>query len=46
MDKNNYTVEGLNTVMDPAIPDDCELLLMYAPTSDFSEAENSVWRPI
>lgn len=43
MDKNNYTLEGLNTVMNPEIPDDCELLLMYAPTSDLTADEkNSV----
>lgn len=39
MDKNNYTVEEYNTVMNPEIPNDCDLLIMYAPTSDMTEDE-------
>lgn len=39
MEKNNYTLEGVNTVMNPTIPEDCELLLMYAPSSDLTEDE-------
>lgn len=46
MDKNNYTLEGLNTVMNPEIPDDCELLLMYAPTSDLTADEKIPWSHI
>ena len=39
MEKNNYTLEGVNTVMNPTIPEDCELLLVYAPSSDLTEDE-------
>lgn len=39
MDKNNYSLEELNTVMNPEIPQDCELLLMNAPASDLTEDE-------
>ena len=39
IDKANYTVEELNLVMEPTIPEDCDLLMMYAPTNDLSEAE-------
>lgn len=39
MEKNNYTLEGVNTVMNLTIPEDCELLLMYAPSSDLTEDE-------
>lgn len=41
MDKSNDTVTELNTVMDASIPEDCDLLLMYAPTTDLSETEVS-----
>lgn len=41
MDKNNYTVTELNTVMNTEIPDDCDLLFMYAPTSDLSADEKT-----
>ena len=41
LDKSNYTVTELNTVMDASIPEDCDLLLMYAPTTDLSETEVS-----
>lgn len=41
MEKNNYTVTELNTVMDPEIPEDCDLLLMYAPTTDLTENEKN-----
>lgn len=39
MDKNNYSTKELNLVMDASIPDDCDLLLMYAPATDLSEDE-------
>ena len=39
IDKANYTVEELNLVMEPTIPEDCDLLMMYAPANDLSEAE-------
>lgn len=41
IDKNNYLVEELNLVMDTSIPDDCDLLLMYAPSKDLSADEKT-----
>lgn len=39
MSKNNYTLTDLNLLMADVIPDDCDLLLMNAPTNDLSENE-------
>lgn len=39
MDKNNYTVSEWNLMMNLDIPEDCDLLLMYAPTNDLTEEE-------
>lgn len=39
MSKNNYTLEELNLLMQDAIPDDCDLLIMDAPSKDLSEDE-------
>lgn len=39
MDKNNYSTQELNLVMNASIPDDCDLLLMYAPATDLSGDE-------
>ena len=39
MSKNNYTLTELNLLMAGSIPDDCDLLLMNAPTNDLSENE-------
>ena len=39
MDKNNYTLSELNLLMNPEIPEDCDLLLMYAPAKDLTEEE-------
>ena len=39
MEKNSYTLSELNLLMTTSIPDDCDLLLMYAPVSDLSEDE-------
>ena len=41
LEKGNYTVEGVNTVMKPEIPKDCELLLINAPSSDLTEDEKT-----
>lgn len=41
LEKGNYTVEGVNTVMKPEIPKDCELLLIHAPSSDLTEDEKN-----
>ena len=42
MKKNNYNVEELNLVMNTEIPDDCDLLMMHAPTNDLSQEEADV----
>ena len=39
MDKNSYTLSEVNLLMTTSIPEDCDLLLMYAPASDLSEDE-------
>ena len=44
MDKNNYCLSELNLLMTTAIPDDCDLLLMYEPTADLSDDEASMIR--
>lgn len=41
MDKNNNTVEEWNLLMSAQIPEDCDLLLMYAPTKDLTEDEKA-----
>lgn len=44
MEKNNYSLSELNLLMTTSIPDDCDLLLMYAPTTDLSEDEAAMLR--
>ena len=44
MKKNNYNVEELNLVMNTEIPEDCDLLMMYAPTNDLSQEEADVMK--
>ncbi len=44
MKKNNCNVEELNLVMNIEIPDDCDLLMMYAPTNDLSQEEADVMK--
>ena len=39
MDKNNYSVKELNLLMAEEIPEDCELLLINAPTKDLTSEE-------
>lgn len=39
MDKSNYTVSEWNLMMNLEIPEDCDLLLMYAPVNDLTEEE-------
>lgn len=41
MDKSNFEVEELNTMMTSEIPEDCDLLFLYAPTTDFTEEEKT-----
>ena len=39
MDKNSYILSEINMLMTDAIPEDCDLLLMYAPATDLSDDE-------
>lgn len=39
MEKNSYTLSEVNLLMSTSIPEDCDLLLMYAPATDLSEDE-------
>lgn len=39
MDKNNYAVSEWNLLMNLEIPEDCDLLIMNAPTNDLTEEE-------
>ncbi len=39
MDKSNYAVSEWNLMMNLEIPEDCDLLLMYAPANDLTEEE-------
>lgn len=39
MKKNNYSVSEVNLLMDAQIPEDCDLLLLYAPMTDLAEVE-------
>lgn len=42
MDKSNFEIDELNTMMAGEIPEDCDLLFCYAPTTDFSEEEKAM----
>lgn len=42
MEKNNYNLSELNLLMTTEMPEDCDLLLMYAPTADLSEEETQM----
>ena len=39
LEKNNIEGEEVNLLMTNEIPEDCELLMLYAPTADISEEE-------
>ena len=41
MNKNNYQVEEWNLLMEGSVPEDCELLLINAPTKDLTEEEGT-----
>lgn len=41
-EKSNFTITELNTVMNNEIPEDCDLLMCYAPTTDFTEDEKNM----
>lgn len=40
-EKANLSMEELNLLMDSKIPEDCDLLFMYAPTTDITEDEKT-----
>ena len=40
--KNNLETEEINLSMSPEIPDDCDLLFLYAPTSDITDDEKTI----
>lgn len=42
MEKNNIEEEELNLLMTNEIPQDCDLLMLYAPTADISEDEKDL----
>lgn len=42
LEKNSYQMEEINLLMESEIPEDCDLLLMYAPTNDLTEDEKNV----
>lgn len=42
LEKSSLTTNELNLMMVSSIPDDCDLLLFYAPTADISEDELSL----
>lgn len=37
--KNNYSLSEVNLMMVSSVPEDCDLLLMYAPQTDLSDSE-------
>ncbi len=39
MEKADHTLEECNLLMDPVIPEDCELFIMNGPSSDVTEEE-------
>ena len=44
MEKNSYTLSEVNLLMTTSVPDDCDLLLMDAPTTDLSADESEMLR--
>ncbi len=42
LDKNNYSASELSLLMETEIPENCDLLLMYAPAKDITEDEKEV----
>lgn len=41
MDKSNFEIEELNTMMTNEIPKDCDLLFLYAPATDLTVEEKT-----
>ncbi len=44
MEQNSYNLSELNLLMTTSIPEDCDLILMYAPTTDLSDTEAQMLR--
>ena len=44
MEKNSYTLSEVNLLMSTSVPEDCDLLLMDAPTADLAENEAQMLR--
>lgn len=42
MEKSNFTVNELNLIMKNEIPEDCDLLFMYGPTTDITADEKAL----
>lgn len=42
MDQNNYNLSEINLLMTTSIPDDCDLLFMYEPSTDLSDDETEM----
>lgn len=42
LNKNNITADEVNLLMENEIPDDCDLLYLYAPASDITEDEKNL----
>lgn len=40
--KNNLETQEINLSMNPEIPDDCDLLFLYGPTSDITDDEKNI----
>ncbi|MCD8354551.1 MAG: GldG family protein [Clostridiales bacterium] len=39
LDKNHFTASTVSLLQTGSVPEDCDLLMIYVPTSDFSEEE-------
>ena len=40
--KSNFSTEEINTLVQTEIPEDCDLLFLYGPTTDFTEDEINI----
>lgn len=42
LDKSGFTTEEINTLMAESIPEDCDLMIMHAPTRDLGDDEKKM----
>lgn len=42
LDKNNISAEEWNLIMENELPEDCDLLFLYAPTKDITDDEKEL----